>query len=192
MVKKVMDEFGKIDILINNAAVISFAPFVDLAEEEWDRIMNINLKGAFLCCKYVLPHMIARKSGKIVNIGSVDAMDPTQMHIHYCVSKAGMEMLTKALAKEMAVHNINVNCIGPGSVWTPMLENAASIFCPDMDPRQYYEALAKNISLFGREVTVEDIANTMLFLVSEESRNLTGYTIYVDGGFIGVSAPSQK
>jgi NAD(P)-dependent dehydrogenase (short-subunit alcohol dehydrogenase family) len=136
--------------------------------------------------------MIAQRSGKIVNISSVDAREPTQLHVHYCVAKAGVEMLTKALAKEVAVHNINVNCLGPGAVWTPMHASAAPYFAPGMDPREFYEAVGTSISLFAREVTVEDIANTMLFLVSEESRNLTGYTTYVDGGFIGVSVPQQS
>ena len=117
MVKTVIDEFGKIDILVNNAGVVTFTPFVDLTEEEWNLIMDVNLKGPFHCCKYVLPHMIAQKAGKIVNVGSVDGRQGMPSRLaHYCSSKAGLHMLTDALSKEMAEHNINVNCVAPGAL----------------------------------------------------------------------------
>jgi len=183
MVKTVLDEFGKIDILVNNAGVVTITPFVDLTEEEWDFVMNVNLKGTFLCCKYVVPHMIAQKAGKIVNIGSVNGRQGMLGHVHYCCSKAGVHMLTDALSKEMAEHNINVNCVAPGAVWTPMMDSALRHGAPEgTDLWEAYLDACKRMCTFGREQTPEDIANAMLFLVSEESRNITGYTIYVDGG----------
>jgi len=184
MVKTVVDEFGKIDILINNAGVAASTPFVDVTEEEWDWIMNVNLKGTFFCCKYVVPHMMAQKAGKIVNIGSVSGREAQPGLAHYCCSKAGVHMLTDALSLEMAEHNINVNCVAPGTVWgTPMVDWAMKAFGPEgVDPWEFYLDFVKRWYTLGREQTPEDIANAMLFLVSEESRNITGYTIYVDGG----------
>ena len=183
MAERVVDEFGKIDILVNNAAVTTFNTFPELTEEEWDWVMAVNLKGPFLCCKYVVPHMMAQKYGKIVNIGSVDGRDGQTVNIHYCCSKAGVHMLTDALSKSLADYNINVNCVAPGAIWgTPMLDWALSQFPDNRDLRETYDAFVKNISTFGREITPEDVADAMIFLVSEESRNITGYTFYVDGG----------
>ena len=184
MVTTVLDDFGKIDILINNAGVISSAPFWDLTEEEWDWVMDVNLKGTFLSCKYVVPHMIAQKSGKIVNIGSTIGRDPGPGNAHYCCSKAGIHMLTHALSLEVAEHNINVNCVAPGCTWgTPMVDWAMRHQAPEgADPREFYLEFVKRMFTLGREQTPEDVANAMLFLVSEESRNITGYTTYVDGG----------
>jgi len=185
MIKRVLDEFGRIDILVNNAGVVTFAPFVDLTEEEWNLIMDVNLKGPFLCCKYALPHMIAQKAGKIVNIGSVDGRQAMPSALaHYCSSKAGLHMLTDALSKEMAQHNINVNCVAPGPIWTPMIECALRVFAPDsgLKPEEVFKGVVEGMQDFVREVTLEDVANAVLFLVSEESRNITGFSIYVDGG----------
>jgi len=185
MIKRVLDEFGRIDILVNNSGVVTFAPFVDLAEEEWNLIMDVNLKGPFHCCKYVLPHMIAQKAGKIVNIGSVDGRQamPSSL-VHYCSSKAGLHMFTEALSKEMAEHNINVNCVAPGPIWTPMIEYALQLSAQDsgLKPEEAFKGAVEGMQDFAREVTLEDVANAVLFLASEESRNITGFTIYVDGG----------
>ncbi len=184
MVTTVIDEFGKIDILVNNAGVAVSSPFVDLTEEEWDWIMNVNLKGTFFCCKYVVPHMIAQKAGKIVNIGSVNGREGHPGFAHYCCSKAGVHMLTDVLSLEMAPHHINVNCVAPGTVWgTPMVDWAMKLMSAEgTNPREFYLDFIKRWYTLGQEQTPEDIANAMLFLVSEESRNITGYTIYVDGG----------
>ena len=185
MIKRVLDEFRRIDILVNNAGVVTFAPFVDLTEEEWNLIMDVNLKGPFLCCKYALPHMIAQKAGKIVNIGSVDGRQAMPSALaHYCSSKAGLHMLTDALSKEMAQHNINVNCVAPGPIWTPMIEYALRVSAPDsgLKPEEAFKGVVEGMQDFVREVTLEDVANAVLFLVSEESRNITGFSIYVDGG----------
>ncbi|MFC1822107.1 SDR family NAD(P)-dependent oxidoreductase [Thermodesulfobacteriota bacterium] len=187
MVETVISEFGRIDILVNNAGVVSFAPLVDLSEEQWDLVMDVNLKGTFLCCKSVLPHMIAQKSGKIVNVGSVDGREGEPRMVHYCCSKAGVHMLTDALSKEVAKYNINVNCVAPGTIWgTNMVGwGMGSAAADEMEAHEKYLEYVKKRYTFGREQTPEDLANAMLFLVSEESRNITGYTIYVDGGHKG-------
>jgi NAD(P)-dependent dehydrogenase (short-subunit alcohol dehydrogenase family) len=188
MVKTVMHEFGKIDILINNAAVVTFAPIVDLTEEEWDLIMAINLKGPFLCCKYVIHHMIAQKKGKIVNIGSVDGRKAMPSDVaHYSASKGGLNIFTDALSNELAVHNINANCVAPGPIWTPMLQWAIGATpsewgLPSEEGHEAFMNVAKGMQTLEQEITLEDEANAVLFLVSEESRGITGYTIYVDGG----------
>ena len=182
MVKRTINEFGRIDVLINNAAVVTLSPVSDLSEEAWDMVIGVNLKGPFLCCKYVVPHMIARKEGKIVNIGSIDGREGVPGFVHYCPSKAGVHMLTDTLAKELASYNINVNCVAPGAVWTPMLANFLRRFVPESGLEQAYRDSCKQLHLFGREVTAEDVAATVLFLISEEARNITGYTYYVDGG----------
>ena len=184
MVKTVIDELGKIDILVNNAGVVSIIPFVYMTEEQWDFVMDVNLKGTFLCCKYVIPHMIAQEAGKIVNIGSVNGREGMPGNVHYCCAKAGVHMLTDALSKEVAAHNINVNCVAPGTVWgTPMVDWVMRLMAPEgTDPWEAYLSFCQRMYTFGREQTPEDVANAMLFLVSEESRNITGYTIYVDGG----------
>ena len=184
MVKTVIDEFGRVDILVNNAGVSSMASFLDLTEQAWDFVMDVNLKGTFHCCKYVVPHMIAQKAGKIVNIGSIGGREGRLGLLHYCCSKAGVHMLTDALSKEVAQHNINVNCVAPGAVWgTLMMDWSLRYLTLDgADPKDAYLGFCQRLTTFGREQTPEDVANAMLFLVSEESRNMTGYTIYVDGG----------
>jgi NAD(P)-dependent dehydrogenase (short-subunit alcohol dehydrogenase family) len=185
MIKRVLDEFGRVDILVNNAGVVTFAPFVELTEEEWNLIMDVNLKGPFHCCKHVIPHMIAQKAGKIVNIGSVDGRQAMPSRLaHYCSSKAGLHMFTEALSKEMAEHNINVNCVAPGPIWTPMIEYAlgGAAQYSELELKEAFKGAVRGMQDFAREVTLEDVANAVLFLVSEESRNITGFTIYVDGG----------
>ena len=168
MTNAVKSEFGRIDILVNNAGVVNFAPLVELSEEQWDLVMNVNLKGTFLCCKSVLPHMIAQKSGKIVNVGSVDGREGEPRMVHYCCSKSGVHMLTDALSKEVARYNINVNCVAPGTIWgTNMVGwGMGSAAADEMEAHEKYLEYVKKRYTFGREQTPEDLANAMLFLVS--------------------------
>jgi len=135
----------------------------------------------------VLPHMLAQKSGKIVNVGSVSGREGEPRMVHYCCSKAGVHMLTDALSKEVAKYNINVNCVAPGTVWgTNMVGwGMGSTAGDEREAQEKYLEYVRKRYTFGREQTPEDLANAMLFLVSEESRNITGYTIYVDGGHKG-------
>ena len=184
-VKKVVDEFGKIDILVNNAGICNIVPITEMTEAAWDTMMAVNLKGVFLCCKYVLPHMMKQESGKIINTSSVAGKIGQAYSTHYSTSKGGINTFTQALAKEVAPYNINVNAIGPGVVRTPLFRGCTPEFARTMGvpEEQVYSKLCELLQALGREITPEDIAKTMIFLVSEESRNVTGMVVYVDGGY---------
>lgn len=186
MFKKVLAEFKKIDILVNNAGILTINPIVDMTEEDWDTVVDVDLKGTWLCCKYVLPHMIAQKSGKIINIGSIYGREGAGLATPYCAAKGGVHTLTMSIAKEVAPFNINVNAVGPGAIHTPMVDGVAPVFAKylNVQPSEVYATLCKIYHIFGREVTVQDISNAVVFLASEDSRNLTGQVIYVDGGHL--------
>jgi NAD(P)-dependent dehydrogenase (short-subunit alcohol dehydrogenase family) len=189
MVQKVMDEFGKIDILVNNAGVAFVAtPVWEVSEKAWDLTMDVMLKGTFLCCKYVLPHMIKQRYGKIVNTSSIGARGQTLI-APYSAAKAGIEIFTLAVAKDVGEYKINVNCVGPGSVQTPMFQEITKEAAPAWGFSKeafYSELCCKKFSIFGREILAQDISNAVLFLSSEEARNINGSVLYVDGGFLSV------
>jgi len=187
MVEGVVEEFKKIDILVNNAAITLVAmPLWEVLEEQWDQVMDVNLKGIYLCCKYVLPHMIKQKYGKIVNIGSVWGREGGAGAGPYSASKAGVHIITHALAKDAAPYNINVNAVAPGLVRTPMQQAAERITAEaaGLTPEEVREQVIKMISIFGRAALPEDVSNAVVFLASEESRNIQGSVIYVDGGHV--------
>lgn len=140
MVQQTVERFGQIDILVNNAGTLVVKPMVEQTEEEWDRVLDVNLKGVFLCCRHVLPEMIARKRGAIVNIASIAAFHVTVPHVPYAASKAGVVALTRDLAYEVGRLGIRVNASAPGPIETPMVAIIS-------DERR--QAIAKNI-LLGR------------------------------------------
>lgn len=179
-VDRVVEEFGKLDILVNNAGIISLYPLTEITEKAWDEVLDVCLKGSFFCCKYAVPHMIGRKYGKIVNISSVAGLRGLGLSIHYAAAKHGVIGLTKALAMEVADHNINVNAICPGTVESPMLEGLASQISLDIDT---YEHFSKGHLIKNRRITPQDIANAVRWLASDESRFLTGGVISVDAGW---------
>lgn len=121
-IDQVVAEFGKLDILVNNAGIISLFPLTEITEKAWDEVLDVCLKGTFFCCKYAVPHMVDSKYGKIVNISSVAGLRGLGLSVHYAAAKHGVIGLTKALAMEVADHNINVNAICPGTVESPMLD----------------------------------------------------------------------
>jgi 3-oxoacyl-[acyl-carrier protein] reductase len=172
MVEQTVERFGKIDILVNNAGTLVVKPMVEQTEEEWDRVLDVNLKGVFLCCRHVLPEMIARKRGAIVNIASIAAFHVTVPHVPYAASKAGVVALTRDLAYEVGRLGIRVNAIAPGPIETPM----AGIVSDEQR-----QAIAKNI-LLGRMGQPEDIGNTAVFLASDAASYITGATLPVSGG----------
>jgi NAD(P)-dependent dehydrogenase (short-subunit alcohol dehydrogenase family) len=179
MVAETIKKFGRIDILVNNAGILQFKPFVDISEEDWDKIMNINLKGYFNCAKIAAKEMIKQKSGVIVNIASI-VMGQVGIGmpniVHYCASKGGIVAMTQALAIELAPYNIRVNAIAPGAIDTPM----AQLDC--LDEKAKTENLSQiPLKRFG---CPEDIANAVLFLASEKSSYITGTVLVVDGGYI--------
>ncbi|HJS68693.1 MAG TPA: SDR family oxidoreductase [Nitrososphaera sp.] len=136
LAKKAVEKFGRVDILVNNAGIFTVKKLVDTSEKEWDEILGVNLKGAFLCCKAVLPHMLANNSGAIVNVSSGAGKAGFDSLSAYCVSKFGMMGLTESLAWEVAGHNIRVMAICPGEVATKMQES---------DPEYYRENLSRMI-----------------------------------------------
>ena len=167
-----VDRFDKIDILLNNAGTLVVKPMVEQTEEEWDRVLDVNLKGVFLCCRHVLPEMIARQRGAIVNIASIAAFHVTVPHVPYAASKAGVVALTRDLAYEVGRLGIRVNAIAPGPIETPMVGIVSD---------EQRQAIAKSI-LLGRMGQPEDIGNAAVFLASDAASYITGATLPVSGG----------
>ncbi len=172
MVEKIINEFGKIDILVNNAGITRDKLILRMTEEDWDAVLNVNLKGTFNCTKAVIRHMSKQKSGKIVNIASVSGEMGNPGQANYSASKAGVIGFTKTIAREFAQRGINVNAIAPGYIETPMT---------DILPEKVKEELKKMIPL-ERLGKPEDVAQAVLFLVSEASSYITGQVLNVNGG----------
>jgi len=179
LIKKTVKEWGKIDILVNNAGICQFKPFLELTEEDWDRTIDINLKGYFLCAQAAAKEMVKQKSGVIINIASV-AMGQVGVGFnnlaHYCASKGGIAGMTEALALELGSYNIRVNAISPGMIDTPMIADFKG------DPKTLEATLAR-VPL-GRMGKPEEVSNLVLFLASGESSYITGSTIVIDGGWL--------
>ena len=174
LVDKVMDEFGAIDILVNNAGVLVKVPILDTSEEVWDNMMNNNLKGCFLCSQTVGRKMVERKKGTIINLSSDLAFKALPEHGAYCISKAGIVMLTRALARELGGHGIRVNSIAPGLIRTEM--SRPNWGNPDI------LAHMESMIPMGRIGEVDDIVGVALFLASDASRYITGDIILMNGG----------
>ena len=181
LITQAINKFGEIDIMVNDAAISPpERPFVDITEEEWDRVLAVNLKGVFLCCKAVVPHMKERRYGKIVNVGSVGAIAPSRVIADYCVAKSGVLMLSQCLAIDVAEYNICVNALLPGITRTDFHD---AIMPKGINKDKYFEGLNKNIPM-GRVANPEDIADVALFLVSDLSRFVTGDRIVASGGMM--------
>jgi NAD(P)-dependent dehydrogenase (short-subunit alcohol dehydrogenase family) len=175
MVEKVIGEFGKIDILVNNAGVIIRKPLEEFEENEWDTIMNTNLRGLFLCCQFVGREMIKQKKGKIINISSILSQITQPGRGVYATAKAGVSHLTRALALEWGRYNINVNAIGPGVTMTPINQKYFE------DNPVELKKIVSDIPI-GREAYPRDYAGAAVFLASDASDYVTGQTLLVDGG----------
>lgn len=173
MVKTVLNQFGKIDILINNAGIAPMNKALNISVEEWDRVIETNLKSVFLVTRIVGERMIQQKRGKIINISSVLGKMASNTALHYCTSKAGIIQMTKALALEWAGFGIHVNGIAPGFFETEMIK--------DHDEIQRKFLMFK--IPFKRTGKPEEIVGTAIFLASEASDYITGETIFVDGGY---------
>ena len=171
--------FGEIDVLVNNAAILAAKDFLDLEEADFDRVIRVNLKGAFLCGQTVARHMIERikaggKPGAIVNLSSVNAVFAIANQVPYSVSKGGINQLTKVMALALAPYGIRVNAIGPGSIRTEMLATVMA----DAEARR--RILSR--TPLGRIGEPSEIAAIAAFLASDEASYITGQTIYADGG----------
>ena len=181
VVQKVLEQFGKIDILVNNAGITRLVRFIDFKDEDRDRIFDVNIKGAFICAKLVLPSMIKQKYGKIINVSSVTGpMVVDTGETVYATTKAALYGFTKALAIEVAEHGITVNAIQPGVIYTPMVEQAARETNPK-DPESVIKAVAKPIPM-GRLGTIEEFGQLAAFLASDEATYITGAGVVIDGG----------
>jgi 3-oxoacyl-[acyl-carrier protein] reductase len=174
MVQQTLSRFGSVDFLVNNAGILRHTPFSSLKPVEWDEVITANLRSAYLCCRMVVPHMVAKGRGAIVNVSSQAGRSFSHYGgVHYTASKAGLLGLTRHLAFEMAAHGIRVNALCPGVTMTPMLQSV-------MDPRNLPEA-SKKIPL-GRLANPEEQANVIAFLLSDQSSYITGASIDSNGG----------
>ena len=164
-----LNKFGKVDVLVNNAGISQIKPFADITEDDWDEMIRVNLKGIYNTTKCVIDSMIHEKKGKIINISSIWGEVGASCEVHYSTAKAGVIGFTKALAKEMALSNIQVNCIAPGIIDT------------EMNAQFNLEELKEEVPS-GKIGTPKDIANMTLFLASDKADYITGQTIGVNGG----------
>ena len=176
LVQRTLAELGAIDILVNNAAMNIRAPLLELEEKGWDRVINTDLKGYYLCSQAAGKVMVKQKRGNIINIASTAAMDTAPEMGAYCIAKAGVVMLTRMLAIELADYNIRVNAVAPSIVKTRFSQ-------PLWDDPKILKKIESEIPL-GRLAEPEDITGAVLFLASESSAYVTGHTIVVDGGSI--------
>jgi len=172
LVKKFIEEFGKIDILVNNAGITKDGLVIDMKEDDWDAVLNINLKSAFLCTKAATRPMLKARSGRIINIASISGQIGLPGQANYSASKAGMIGLTKAVAKEVAKRGVTVNAIAPGFIRTAMTDKLS----PEV-VKGYEDAIPMKV--LGLP---EDIANSTLFLASDLASYITGQVIAVNGG----------
>jgi NAD(P)-dependent dehydrogenase (short-subunit alcohol dehydrogenase family) len=172
MVREIEQRWGGIDILVNNAAVTQNLPLALLDEEDFDHVMKVNVKGTFVTSKAVLRTMIRRKSGVVLNIGSLAGVRMIEAPVHYCASKAAVVGLTESMAKEVARHGIRVLCLAPG-----LLEGGLGQALPEHRLADYLEHCA-----LGRVGTFAEVARLAAFLVSDESSYTTGATVVMDGG----------
>ena len=175
LVSKTVNDFGKIDILVTSAGVIVRKPAEEISEEEWDYIMDINLKGVFFCCQLVGRHMFQRRKGKIINVSSNVSEVTQPLRSVYAASKAAVSHLTRALAAEWAKYNINVNAIGPGPTITPLNKKYLEEHPEDLKER------LSGIPM-GRLGNPSDHVGAAIFLASDASDFVTGQTLLVDGG----------
>jgi NAD(P)-dependent dehydrogenase (short-subunit alcohol dehydrogenase family) len=181
----IIEKLGRIDILVNNAGVTRHRPFLELNDADWDFVLGVDLKGVFYCAQAAAPYMIRQRYGKILNISSVAGTGASSHHAggsaagnaNYACAKAGVIQLTKTLARELGPHGINVNSVAPGFVLTPMTGSSRN-------PKEVEEHIAfrKELAVLKRTGKPEDIANAVLFLVSDEASFISGQTLHVDGG----------
>jgi meso-butanediol dehydrogenase / (S,S)-butanediol dehydrogenase / diacetyl reductase len=160
----------------------------NILEEDWDVVMDVNLKGVFLSCRAAIPHFKERRSGRIVNIASVAGRQGIEFLPAYAATKAGVISLTQSIALQLAPYHVNVNCICPGIIWTPMWERLANYMARSnpafagASPEDTYNAVVQQMIPFGKPQTAEDIGNAAVFLASDEAKEITAQSLNVCGG----------
>lgn len=177
LVRHVLQQFGRIDILVNSAGITIRRPSVDMTEQEWRAVIDVNLTGTFLSCQAFGRVMVERRQGVIVNIASLTSFVAYPEVVAYCASKGGVLMLTRALATEWAPYGVRVNAIAPGDILTPLTRSMT-----DKDPVRR-KRMEDRIPM-GRLGEVDEVAGAALYLCSDASRYVTGHTIVVDGGHL--------
>ena len=174
IIETTIKQFGSIDVLVNNAGIQKPIPVNDMSVEEWDKVMNVNLKGVFICSREAVKHMLKNGGGSIINISSVHQVIPKPLYVHYASSKGGLDMLTKTMALELARHNIRVNSVAPGAIATDMNKEI-------VDNPEKMKEINEQVPM-GRIGKSEEVANVVSFLASDKASYVTGTTFFVDGG----------
>ncbi len=174
MFSEIEKVFGGVDVLVNNAGIAGQMLFTDITDEMWQKMINVNLSGAFYCCREALKFMINNKSGRIINIASMWGETGASMEVHYSASKAGLIGLTKALAKEVGLSGVTVNAVSPGVIMTDMMNSFSEA---DI-------AVLKDETPLNSLGTAENVADAVSFLASEKADFITGQVISVNGGFV--------
>lgn len=173
-VNKIIDNFKRVDILVNNAGITKDNLFLRLSENDWDKVLAVNLKGAFNCTKAVVKYMVKQRAGKIINISSVIGLMGNIGQANYAASKAGLIGLTKSLAKELGIRNINVNAVAPGYIQTAMTDKLSDKVKEEMSARIALKRLGQPL----------DVARAVVFLASRDADYITGQVLVVDGGLV--------
>jgi meso-butanediol dehydrogenase / (S,S)-butanediol dehydrogenase / diacetyl reductase len=180
-VTRIEHDLGPIGILVNNAGISSVAPFLDISDREWDRLLAVNLGGVLIVTQRVLPSMLRRRSGRIINISSMAGKEGLPNLAHYCATKFGVIGLTQSLAKEVAAQNVTVNAVCPGVVRTPLWDDPDTGILRQLDGETGWQAFLAGIPL-GRPQTAEDIGHACAYLASGLAANITGEALNVSGG----------
>jgi len=192
MTDRVRETYGRIDVLVNNAGMASppGMPFTNNTEEDWERTFAVNTKSVFITCKAVVPHMLQRKAGAIINIASIAGPLAAPTMPAYSVAKGGVITFTRVLAKELAAGGVRVNAICPGVLWTDFWQKLAAHIAETnpgfkgMTARQVFDKRVADVIPMKREQQPEDIGWAAVFLASDEARNITGQSLNVDGGCV--------